>query len=91
MKISKDKKFAMFNRSNGNTGEKWTEILNLTKISSIQERRYGKGVYNNDPGRRNGYLVFTDGGGEEGGFWINDYEFDQLIKLGLFGEFSEIK
>ena len=90
MKISKDKKFAMFNRFNGSTDEKWIEILNLTEISSIKEYRYGKGVYNNNPGRRQGYLVFTNNCDAEG-FWINDYEFNQLIKLGIFGEFSEIK
>ena len=88
MKVTTDKKFAIFDRNNGKTGERWTEVLNLTKISTIKEYRYGKGVYNNAPGRRQGYLVFVDGGDVEG-LWINDYEFDQLMKMGIFGEFAK--
>jgi len=89
MKISTDKKFAIFDRYNKKTGEKWTEILNLTKISAVKEERYGKGIYNNAPGKRYGYLVFVEGG-NAGGFWIDDNEFTQLMKLGIFGKFSEI-
>ena len=85
MKISADKKFAMFERINNQTNEKWIEILNLTKISSIQERRC---VYNNQPGKRYGYLVFVDGG-DKNGFWINDSELQVLLNEGIFGEFLE--
>lgn len=87
MKISADKKFAMFDRCNANSKENWVEILNLTKISSIQERRFGKGVYNNQPGKRYGYLVYVEGGNANG-FWINDSELQVLLKEGVFGEFN---
>ena len=88
MKISADKKFAMFERCNANRTEKWVEILNLTKISSIQERRFGKDVYNNNPGKRHGYLVYVEGG-DANGFWINDSELQVLLNEGIFGEFLE--
>ena len=88
MKISADKKFAMFDRCNANSKENWVEILNLTKISAVKEYRYGKGVYNNAPGRRQGYLVFVEGG-DENGFWINDKELQILFNEGIFGKFND--
>ncbi len=84
MKISADKKFALLERCNKKTHEAWYEILNLTKISSITEHRYGKGVYNGEPGRRHGYDVFTEGG-HQYGQWISDVEFKYLLDNGFFG------
>lgn len=86
MKFSKDNRFAFFERSLN--GKSWTEILNLTKIVSVQEYRICRQVYSNDPGKRNGYKVYVEGGSNEG-FWINDLEFNTLLKAGIFGEIEE--
>ena len=85
MKISKDKKFASFERSLNNS--LWTEILNLTKITAVQENRICKEVYGNKPGKRHGYRVYAEGG-PKNGFWINDAEFTYLFSNGFFGNFE---
>lgn len=85
MKISADKKFAFFERSLN--GKSWIEILNLTKISTVQEYRICRRIYSNDPGKRQGYKVYTEGGSQEG-FWINDAEFNYLFSNGFFGNFE---
>ena len=86
MKISKGKKFASFERSLID-GKSWIEILNLTKITAVQEHRICKQVYGNEPGKRHGYIVYAEGG-PQNGFWINDAEFNYLFSNGFFGNFE---
>lgn len=74
-----DKTMVMVNRCNRKTGETWSEILNLKEIVSIQENRYGKSVYQDNPGKRRGYLVYLKGGNVDG-FWIDDREYNEIIK-----------
>lgn len=81
MKFSKDKRFAFFERSMN--GKSYIEILNLTKIVSVKDCRL---IYSNDTGKR--YKVYLEGGSNEG-FWINDLEFNTLLKAGIFGEIEE--
>lgn len=84
MKISSDKKFAFFERSL-TTGSPWIEILNLTKITAVQEHRICTHKYSNDSGKLHGYKVYAEGGPQDG-FWINDAELNELINVGIFGK-----
>lgn len=79
VRFNADKTMMIVNRHNSYTGEKWTEVLNLKEIVSIQECRCGKSVYQDNPGKRRGYLVYLKGGNNTDGFWINEEEYAEII------------
>ena len=60
-------------------GERWTEVINLKHISSIEEHRIGQSYWNNRPGHRHGYEVFMSN--KKAYIWINDSEFAEISKL----------
>ena len=80
-----EKTMVMLGRCNRDTKEEWSEILNLNEIASIQENRCGKSVYQDNPGKRRGYLVYLKGGNADG-FWINDDEYIFIVKALGFNE-----
>ena len=59
--------------------ERWSEIINLKYVTSIEENRIGESQWSGHRGYRRGYNVYVSN--KRGPIWINDSEYERISSI----------